>query len=311
MRALAWVLAVGLSAWAPAAGQTAPSPAKNRTSSKVWTPPRTSDGQPDLQGIWATATITPLERPAEFAGKEFLTEQEAADYERRTLERVNSDRRDGSTATDLNRNYNEFWRDRGTKVIAGRRTSLIVDPPDGRVPLLTPEAQKRRTGAVEAERSPSGPEDCPLRLRCVTRGRPMLPTPNNNYFQILQAPGFVVILQEMMYEARVIPLDRRPHAPQGVRGYMGDPRGRWDGNTLVIETTNFSQPFRGSNIETYIPPRLPGAGGSRCPGGRPKRGCSITSATRGTTLWWVSWRGPAPRRRRLRRQRQGRGRNEN
>src|SRR5260370_18914762 len=169
-----------------------------------------------------------LERPADHGGKEFMTEQEAAEYERQTLQRINADRRDGPAATDLNRNYNEFWRDRGRN-LAGRRTSLIVDPPDGRLPF-TPEVRKKRTAA---ERVPSGPEDLPLRLRCITRGLPMVPTPNNNYFQIVQGPGYFAILQEMMYEARVIPLDGRPHAPQSVRAYMGASRGRWGGNPLV------------------------------------------------------------------------------
>src|SRR5207244_8520507 len=122
------------------AGQAPSSTAKK----KVWTPPRTPDGQPDLQRSWATATLTPVQRPPEFAGKEFLTEQEAAEYERRTLEQVNSDRRDGGADADLRRNYNEFWRDRGTTIVASRRTSLIVDPPDGRIPAFTAEARKKQ-----------------------------------------------------------------------------------------------------------------------------------------------------------------------
>ena len=219
--------------------------------------PRTPDGQPDFQGVWATATLTPLERPAEFTGKEFLTEQEATEYERRTLRQVNTDRRDGSKETDLNRNYNEFWRDRGTAVVASRRTSLIVDPPDGRIPF-TPDTRKKRTAQVEAERVPAGPEDLPLRIRCISRGLPMVPTPNNNFFQIVQGAGYVTILQEMMYEARIIPLDGRPHAPRGVRGYMGDARGRWEGDTLVIDTTNFigKNDFLGADENLHLVERL-------------------------------------------------------
>jgi hypothetical protein len=203
-------------------------------------------------------TLTPLERPAEFAGKEFLTEAEAREYARRTLEATDRDRRDGGNDADLRRNYNEFWRERGTAVVTSRRTSLIVDPPDGRIPAPTPEARKKRAAMSEAARLPSGPEDLALRIRCITRGLPMVPTPNNNFFQIVQAPGTVAILQEMMYEARIIPTERRPHAPQGVRAYMGDARGRWEGDTLVVDTTNFigKNDFLGSDENLHLTERL-------------------------------------------------------
>ncbi len=224
--------------------------------------PRTPDGQPDFQGVWDASTLTPLERPAEFAGKEFLTEREAAEYASRTLQEVNTDRRDGSNETDLRRNYNEFWRDRGTTVVPSRRTSLIVDPPDGKIPAFTPEWAKKRSAQAQAQRLLSGPEDLALRIRCISRGLPMVPTPNNNFFQIVQGPGYVVILQEMMYEARVIPLngtlDRRPHAPQAVRGYMGDARGHWEGETLVIDTTNFigKNDFLGADENLHLVERI-------------------------------------------------------
>ena len=252
---MAALLGVALLASVPGSAQAA---AKKAPAAKTWSPPRTPDGQPDFQWIWATATLTPLERPAEFAGKEFLTDKEAAEYEKQTLQRVNTDRRDGTPQADLNRNYNEFWRDRGNKVIASRRTSLIVDPPDGRIPAFTPEARKIRTAMLAAERARRGPEDLPLRLRCITRGLPMVPTPNNNFFQIVQAPGYVVILQEMMYEARIIPLDGRPHAPLSVRGYMGDARGHWAGDTLVIDTTNFigKGDFLGADENLHLTERL-------------------------------------------------------
>jgi len=224
---------------------------------KKWTPQRTPDGQLDLEGNWASATLTPLERPPEFAGKDFLSQQEAAEYIKRTLQESNSDRRDGGAQADLQRNYNEAWRDRGTTVVATRRTSLIVDPPDGKVPPLTRDAQKQRaamTGGVGPEglrflpatlsaarppRLPGGPRDLPLRVRCISRDLPMIPTPNNNFLQIIQSPGYVAIFQEMMHEFRIIPLDRRPHLDSTIRGHMGDSRGRWQGNTLVIDTTNF------------------------------------------------------------------------
>ena len=153
-----------------------------------------ADGQPDLQGVWTNSTLTPLERPAELAGKEFLTEQEAADYVKRTLQRVNSDRRDGGAQVDVGRSYNEFWRDRGNNLVADRRTSLIVDPPDGRIPPLTPAAQKRveETRAWMREHATDGPEDRSLAERCLswtTAGPPMLPGPYNNDMQIVQGAG--------------------------------------------------------------------------------------------------------------------------
>ena len=244
--------------------------AGNAPAQKKWTPPRTPDGQPDFQGSWSTATLTPLERPAQFAGKEFLTEQEAAEYAKHTLEQVNSDRRDGGAEADLSRNYNEFWRDRGTSVVVTRRTSLIVDPPDGKVPPLTPEAQRKRA-AMEAgvgepatvsrsrpQRLPAGPEDMPLRIRCVSRDLPMIPTPNNNFLQIVQSAGYVAILQEMMHEVRIIPLDRKTHVDPRIRGYMGDSIGRWEGNTLVIDTTNFigTDNFYGADDAMHLTERL-------------------------------------------------------
>jgi hypothetical protein len=242
--AVAALLGLALFTPAPVSGQARPRK-------------HTPDGQPDFQGVWATATLTPLERPAEFAGKDFLTAQEAAEYERRTLQQVNTDRRDGGNDVDLRRNYNEFWRDRGTAVVGSRRTSLITDPPDGRIPF-TPETRKKRAALVEAEHLARGPEDLPLRIRCISRGLPMVPTPNNNFFQIVQGSGYVAILQEMMYEARVIPLDGRPHAPASIVGYMGDARGRWEGDTLVIDTTNFigRYDFLGSDENLHLVERL-------------------------------------------------------
>jgi hypothetical protein len=242
---------LGIVALAPA-HLSAQTPTANK-----WTLGHMPDGQPDIQGNWATATLTPLERPPEFAGKEFLTEREAAEYVKRTLEESNSDRRDGGAQADLQRNYNEAWRDRGTSVVATRRTSLIVDPPDGKIPQLTLEAKGQRaamTGGVGPEglrflpaalsaarppRIPSGPDDLPLRVRCISRDLPMIPTPNNNFLQIIQTPGYVAIFQEMMHDVRIILLDGRPHLDPMIRGHMGDSRGHWEGNTLVIDTTNF------------------------------------------------------------------------
>jgi len=238
-------------------GQAPISTAKTPAAGKNRTPPRTPDGQPDMQGVWATDSLTPLERPPEFAGKEFLTEQEAAEYERRTLAQVNSDRRDGGAEADLRRNYNEFWRERPTKVAAGRRTSIIVDPPDGKIPPFTSEA-RRRMDARAGATGPDGPEDLALRIRCISRDLPMIPTPNNNVLQIVQSRGYVAIYQEMMHEVRLIPLDGRPHADSNIRGYMGDSRGHWQGDSLVIDTTNFigKSNFYGADENMHLTERL-------------------------------------------------------
>jgi len=230
---------------------------------KTWTPPRTVDGQPDLQGVWSDATATPLERPSELAGKPVLTEQEAAEFERQTLQNASGDRRDGGAQADVGRAYNEFWRERG-KVVPGRRTSLIVDPADGKIPLLTQEAQKKQSALAAARRArgpADGPEDRSLAERCLiwaSAGPPMLPAGYNSNFQILQAPGYVVLLNEMIHDARVIPLDGRPHAPSNVRLWMGDSRGRWEGNTLVVDTTNFSEKtnFRGAGPNMHLVERF-------------------------------------------------------
>jgi hypothetical protein len=222
-----------------------------RTSSRA---PLTPWGHPDLQGIWSSATITPFERPSTLAGRQSLSEDEAAEFEQRNRRTTNQDRRDGAgTNADVSRAYNDFWWDRGTRVVPGRQTSLVVDPPDGRVPSLTPAAQTLQAARADARRlrgPADGPEDRNLWERCITRGVPqvMLPGAYNNNYQILQTPTHVVILAEMIHDARIIPLDARPHLPSTVRQWMGDARGRWEGHTLVVETTNFSDKtsYRGS-----------------------------------------------------------------
>ena len=226
-------------------------------------PRRTPWGDPDLQGLWTNATITPFERAPDMTGKPVLSEEEAAAFEKQTLQARDADNRAGGTEADLGRAYNQFWYERGTKVVGTRRTSLVVDPPDGRVPSLTPEAQQRADARVAARRrSPAdGPEDRSLAERCIlwpTAGPPMLPSGYNNNYQILQAPGYVVILIEMIHDVRVIPLDGRPHAPQNIRQWMGDSRGRWDGTTLVVTTTNFTGKtnFRGSSENVRLVERF-------------------------------------------------------
>jgi hypothetical protein len=217
-----------------AAGQTA----KAKTP---WTMPRTPDGRPDFQGIWDFRTATPLERPREFAGKEFFTSEEAAEFERRSAERIR----------DTLAVHPAFWLDYGTNVLASKRTALIVNPPDGRVPTLSPAAQQKAAARAEARRRAEGPEDFSLGERCILfgAGPPIVPGPYNNNIQIVQTRDTVVVFNEMIHDARIVPMDGRPHLPPHIRPLLGDSRGRWDGNTLVVETTNFTDRtrFRGSD----------------------------------------------------------------
>jgi hypothetical protein len=243
----------------PVTGQ-ASSPAKSATAEKTYTPPRTPWGQPDLQGTWSNNGATPLERPKGLAGRQSLTNAEVAALKETAATLLGDDAGDATFGDDvfeaaLNKtkyqardgvgNYNHFWLvDREWD----NRTSLIVDPPDGRMPPLTLEAQKKQAERDQYRRlhPADGPEDIPLSQRCITRGVPSIQAGYNSYYQILQTPGYVVIHMEMMHDARIIPLDGRPHLPQDVRQWHGDSRGRWEANTLVVETTNFSdkQEFR-------------------------------------------------------------------
>src|SRR5438552_12739321 len=201
---------------------------------KKW---RTPWGDPDLQGSWSNATTTPLQRPAKYAGKEFLTPQERGEQDKETA--VGTDRRGiPGSDQDVNDAYNAFWWERGW---SDGRTSLIYDPADGRIPALTPEGQKRRRNRSDDDESYNGPEDLPLYTRCVIRAPlPRVPTGYDNNYEIVQAPGYIAIFQEQMHETRMIPLDGRPHLDSSVRQWLGDSRGHWEGNTLVVETTNFS-----------------------------------------------------------------------
>ena len=228
----------------------------------VWLLPTPAAGPRDLEGLWTNATITPFERSKEFAGKEFLTEKEAADFEKRALENANRDRRGANAESDVAGAYNDFWFERGTKVVPTRRTSLVVDPPDGKIPPLTPAAQKAAAARAEVLRHlPTGPEDLGLPDRCIlwpTAGPPMVPGGYNNNYQIVQAPGYVAILVEMIHDVRIIPLDGRPHLPSNIRQWMGDSRGHWEGNTLVVDTTNFTDKthFRGSDQNLHLVERF-------------------------------------------------------
>jgi hypothetical protein len=215
--------------------------------SKAYVSPRTPWGHPDLRGIWDFQSVTPLERPDEFAGREVLPEQEAAELHRRALERLDADRRDGGSTADLARAYNEVWYSRNP--IANNRTSLVIDPADGKIPPMTPEG-RRIAAQVRNRRGDQGTvawtEDLDSYTRCISRVMPRLPQNYNSGTQIFQTPDYVV-LQYEQFDRRVIPLDGRPHIDKKIRQWNGDSRGRWNGNTLVVDTVNFSdkQEFRG------------------------------------------------------------------
>ena len=224
---------------------TAQAQSKPPKVSGGWVQSRTPDGQPDLGGIWSNATLTPFARPANLGSKQFFTEEEAAAYIRQRIEGTDAPPPAGPRPVEVNdRAYARIWSDRGDSLVATRRTSQVTDPPDGKVPAMTPAAQAKFEEAhAYTKRHPSdGPEDRSLWERCILfggEGPPMLNEPINNNYQFVQTRGYVTILVEMNHQARIIPLDGRPHPPQDVRLWSGDPRGHWEGNTLVVETTNF------------------------------------------------------------------------
>ena len=253
MMCLGIVSAVSLAASGTAAGQIET--------------PRTSWGEPDLGGVWDFRTITPLERPRSLADQELLTAEEAAEAEERALGRqVDRPPRGEGWPGD----YNAFWLDFGTQVVKGNRTSLIVDPPNGRIPSLQPDAF-RQDGSMDGDvaghrpvrfRSTgigtNGPEDRGLAERCLmgfNTGPPMLPSGYSNIMQLFQTPDHIVILNEMVHDSRVVPLDGRSHLPAGMRQWMGDSRGQWEGDTLVVVTTNFTD-----NTAAFTPSPLTGLG---------------------------------------------------
>ncbi len=258
------------------AGQTAaPGPgATLAAASRTWTPPRTPDGQPDLQGVWLNASATPLERPKALEGRAFLTDEEVVELTRRAdrlFKDGNADLPVGDNLfltalanPDAYRNPNGANRSSAYMVERqfDNRTSLIVDPPDGRIPALTPEGQRRRAATAAREKAPAGPEEFSNLTRCMTPGVPRMggagSDPQYGHYQILQSPGYVVLLMETFHDARIIPLDGRPHLPAAVRQLSGDPRGRWDGNTLVVDTTNFSSTsnFLGSADNLHLVERF-------------------------------------------------------
>ena len=222
-------------------------------ASRAWTPPKTAWGDPDLQGIvWNFATMVPFERPAQFAGKTVLTDEDAKAFEQRTIEgRANAIQTAGPD-----------WWDPGTKAMNSRQPSLVVDPPEGRLPPQTAEAQQRaaaRTQSRRAAANTENPEDLALNVRCLlyaSAGPPMVPGPYNNIIEFIQTPKYIVIVNEMIHDARIIPMDGRPHGT--MRQLLGDSRGHWEGATLVVDTVNFTEKsgFRGSTENLHVVERF-------------------------------------------------------
>jgi hypothetical protein len=239
-----------------------------------WKVPRTADGHPDLQGVWGNNSVTPMARPRQWKDKTTLTEAELDELKMLAARSVDQggdaifgnfvqqllDARDRGEFAQVSYdpttgNYNQFWMaDREWDT----RTSLIVDPPDGQFPALTPEAEARREAARTAPktRGPAdGPEDRPLSERCISYGAPRTGANYNSYVQIVQSPQTVVVLQEMIHDARVVPMNGQPHLPASIRQLHGDPRGRWEGDTLVVETTNYVNGFQGSTNDVKLTER--------------------------------------------------------
>jgi len=243
---IAGLLASAVAAPVTIVAQQKPAPSAKPTSTPRSAQPRTAWGAPDLQGTWSFATVTPLERPANVT-KPFLTPEEIAAIEKRAIVAATDEARGADAARDVAGAYNDFWWDRGTRV-AGRRSSLIVEPEDGKLPALTPEARKWADSAearkIQETRRGNLPassyEDTDLWDRCLTRGVPIVPGPYNNNIQIVQTPTHVVILHEMIHDARIVPLDKRPHLSSTVSQWYGSMRGYWEGETLVVETRNLS-----------------------------------------------------------------------
>jgi hypothetical protein len=219
-------------------------------------------GDPDLQGVWTNDVVTPLERPIELGKREVLTEEELAQASEANERRQLDTGRPRNGDPILLQGYNQFWIPRRN---ISHQTSLVVDPEDGQIPPQTPEGQRRANAVLESSqgipakeiddrRGTDGPEQRSLWERCLTRGLPRLPDFYNNNLLLLQTQKHVVILMEMIHEVRVIPLDGRPHANGNIRQWLGDPRGHWDGDTLVVESTNFSDKanFKGSRDTLHL-----------------------------------------------------------
>lgn len=265
-------------------------------------PPRTSWGVPDLQGVWLSHSATPLERPAALAGRARLTDEEVATLRERAA-RIFRNNRSSFAAADnaflaAFDNVDTFYSPNAPSGSDGmverefdNRTSLVVDPPDGRIPALTAEAERRQAAVPTRFQRKAGPEDFNNMLRCITTSVPRLGgnfgAGPYSYYQIVQTPGYFVVLMEAFHEARVIPLDGRPHLPNGIRQLNGDSRGHWDGDTLVVETRNFSSGsyFRGAEEALQLVERF-----TRTADDTITYGVTLTDPT----TWVTSWTAEMP-----------------
>jgi hypothetical protein len=275
--ALSLALAAVVASAASIAGQAPAAPAAPGLArpSGPWTPDLGPDGHPDLQGVWLNNSATPLERPAELEGRQSLTDDEVIELRRRAdrlFKNTNADFAGGDAVfLAALANVDHFKSATATGTTSemierefDNRTSLIVDPPDGRIPPLTAEAQQRRAAAdAVRRRPPEGPEDLNHVERCLTYGVPRLSGANIGagplgYYQIVQTPSYVLLFLEAVHEARIINLDGRPHLPQSVGQWEGDSRGHWEGQTLVVDTTNFSvrNNFMGSSDRLHLVERF-------------------------------------------------------
>jgi hypothetical protein len=252
-RLLISVIAATLAVTVPAAAQA------KTSAAKTYKAPRTPDGQPDLQGFWTNSTYVPLERPKGVT-KEFYTEEEAKEMEKRAAQ-AEAEQTTPGTIADVHYDFTQFGLDRSQGILSRNlRTSMIFDPPDGKMPPKTPDGVKRAADAVEL-RTRVGRWDSAeandLDDRCLMflgPGPPMLNSPYNSNYQIVQTQGYVMILVEMIHDVRMIPLDGRPHLSSKIGQWMGDPRGHWEGETLVVETTNFNgkNPLNGSSANMRV-----------------------------------------------------------
>jgi hypothetical protein len=252
-------------------------------AAQTFNPPPTSEGKPDLQGIWISRSATPLERPKALEGRLLLTDTEVAELKRRADRIFKDDTKSDYSPGDnvflaALANLDQFKSPTATigaddmvERVFENRTSLIVDPSDGKIPSLTPEGQRREAAAAAARlrHDPAGPEDLSNDRRCLTFGTPRLGGNYGagpySYYQIVQTAGYVVLTMEFVHEARIVPLDGRPHLPPHIRQWSGDSRGRWEGNTLVVDSTNFSPKsmFMGSAENLHMVERFTRVGADK------------------------------------------------